>query len=201
MKSNALFSAFRSQTPKSMEKLEEILAGCLANDEKCKEWIYKSFYGYLMGIVIRYHKDPSQAEELVNDSFMKVFKNLNTFTYPNDIEDLTKLFKNWIAKIASRTVIDYLRIDKNHRHHEEITEFLLPAEALTVPDKMNVGDILKLLNELPQLQKIIFNMYEIEGYKHEEVAAVLDIPVKDSRVYLARAKKQLRLLYSKLIQG
>ena len=186
---------------KPIRKLEDILAGCLADDECCREWIYRSFYGYLKGVIIRYHKDPEQVEELINDSFIKIFKNLAAFSYPEDAGLLPKAFKGWIARIASRTVIDFLRIGKNQAQHEELAEFHLPVNEITVLDKMNAGDILNLLNELPQLQKVIFNMYVMEGFKHEEIAAELRIPVKNSRVYLARAKERLRILYQQQIKG
>ncbi|MBE9586242.1 RNA polymerase sigma factor [Mucilaginibacter sp. JRF] len=182
-----------------MKKLEDILAGGITGDERCREWIYKSFYGYIMGVVIRYHKDSEQAEELVNDSFIKIFKNLPTFTYPDDPDELLKAFKGWIARIASRTVIDFLRVGRNNYQTEEITELHIVHEQVSVVDKMNANDILKLLNELSEIQKVIFNMHEIEGFRHEEIAAELNIPVKNSRVYLARAKDRLRTLYKQHI--
>jgi RNA polymerase sigma-70 factor (ECF subfamily) len=198
MKSNALFSIFRgSAHVKPIRKLEDVLAGYLSGEEESGEWLYKTYYGYLMGIVLRYLKETAQAEELVNDSFMKIFKNLHGFIAPDDPEMLPKAFKAWVARITSRTVIDHLRISKNRRHSEELTEFHFPEGQVTVLDKLNAGDILKLLDELPQLQRVIFNMHEIEGYKHEEIASAMQIPVKNSRVYLARAKDRLRLLYKR----
>lgn len=198
MKYNALFSIFRgSARVKPIRKLEDILAGCLAGDEKSREWIYKSYYGYLMGVVLRYHQETAQAEELVNDSFMKIFKNLQGFRYPDDPDQLAKAFKGWMARITSRTVIDFLRINKNHRHQELLTEFHFPEGQVNVLDKLNAADILKLLDQLPLLQRVIFNMHEIEGFKHEEIAAALQIPVKNSRVYLARARERLRALYKR----
>jgi RNA polymerase sigma factor (sigma-70 family) len=198
MKSNALFSIFRgSAHVKPIRKLEDVLAGSLAGDEKSREWIYKSYYGYLMGVVLRYLKEPVQAEELVNDSFIKILKNLHGFIAPDDPELLAMAFKAWIARITSRTVIDHLRILKNNRHSELLTEFHFSEGQVTVLDKLNAGDILKLLDQLPQLQRVIFNMHEIEGYKHEEIASALQIPVKNSRVYLARAKDRLRTLYKR----
>jgi RNA polymerase sigma-70 factor (ECF subfamily) len=202
MKSNALFSIFRgSGHVKPIRKLEDVLAGCLSGNEESREWLYKSYYGYLMGIVLRYLKETVQAEELVNDSFMKIFKNLHGFIAPDDAELLPKAFKAWIARITSRTVIDHLRVSKNHRHAEQLTEIHFTEGQVTVLDKLNAADILRLLDELPQLQRIIFNMHEIEGYKHEEIASAMQIPVKNSRVYLARAKDRLRSLYKRNYQN
>ncbi|GAA4336493.1 RNA polymerase sigma factor [Mucilaginibacter gynuensis] len=200
MKSAALLFKFKSQAKvKPIKKLDDILIGCLSDDEQCREWVYKSFYGYLMGVVIRYNNDVSQAEELVNDSFIKIFKNIRMFIHPEDPENLLKAFKGWIARIASRTAIDFLRIAKNNQATDELTEMHTLTDHVTVVDKMNAQDILKLLNNLPQIQRVIFNMYEIEGFKHEEIATELNIPVKNSRVYLARAKERLRALYQQTL--
>lgn len=184
---------------KPIEKLQDILIGCSDNDEQCQEWVYKSFYGYVMGVIVRYNKDVSQAEELVNDSFIKIFKNIRMFIYPEGSENLLKAFKGWMAKIASRTAIDFLRISKNIQTNDELTEVHSLADHYNVLDKMNAQDILKLLDDLPQIQRIIFNMYEIEGFKHEEIANELHIPVKNSRVYLGRAKERLRILYQQTL--
>jgi RNA polymerase sigma factor (sigma-70 family) len=200
MKSTALFINFKNEARvKSIRRLEDILAGCIDGNETCREWIYKAYYGYARGVISRYTPDQELTAELVNDSFVKVFKNVQAFVMPAEAEFIEKAFKGWLAKIASRTVIDFLRIAKNHHQTEEITELHMPESSVTVLETMNVRDILSLLEQLPQLQKVIFNMYEIEGFKHEEIATVLNIPVKNSRVYLARAKDRLRLLYQQHI--
>ncbi|MXV50290.1 sigma-70 family RNA polymerase sigma factor [Pedobacter sp. HMF7647] len=197
MKAAAIFLKFRDKERviKPIKTLDEIIAGCLNNDESCREWIYKSFYGYLTGVIRRYTSDIQNVEELVNDSYIKIFRKLQSFQHPEDPAKLMAAFKGWMAKIASRTVIDFLRIDKNQFPLVELTELHPVAEHLTVIDKMNAADVLKLLDELPQLQRVIFNLYEIEGFSHEEIAAELSITASHSRTYLARAKARLRTLY------
>lgn len=174
---------------------------CINDDDKAKEMMYKSFYGHLMSITVRYiGTEYGVAEELVNDSFIKIFKNLHTFIIPDDKEILLKLFKGWISKITSRTAIDFLRIDKNQNYTDELNEDISHTDHITVLNKMNVHHILSLLDELPQLQRIVFNMYEIEGFKHEEIAVMLHISKNHSRVILARAKDKLRLLYKESLK-
>lgn len=141
------------------------------------------------------------AEELVNDSFIKIFKNLHVFIIPDDKETLLKIFKGWISKITSRTVIDFLRTNKNQSYTDDLNEDISHTDHVTVLDKMNVYDILNLLNELPQLQRIVFNMYEMEGFNHEEIGVMLNISKSHSRVNLARAKNKLRLLYKESLKG
>jgi RNA polymerase sigma factor (sigma-70 family) len=185
-----------------MLNLEDAIIGCQQNKNKSKEMIYKSFYGYLMGVIIRYVNDRNDAEELVNDCFVKIFKNIATFTFPNNTEELPKAFKGWIAKISSRTSIDFLRTKKTRVYVDDLDDHQHPVSEVNVISKMHVQDILFLLDAIPETQRIIFNMYEIEGFSHEEIAKMLDISGSSSRVYLTRAKNKLRTLYSKsLIQS
>ncbi len=182
-----------------MLNFEETIVGCLHNQNKSKEMIYKSFYGYLMAVVLRYANDRDDAEELVNDAFIKIFNAINQFNFPTNKEEHQKAFKAWIAKIASRTAIDFLRTKRNLISIEEIVEEQEPLTEINIITALNVKDILKLLDALPEIQKLIFNLYEIEGFSHDEIAKSLNIPESSSRVYLTRAKNKLRMLYSKTI--
>jgi RNA polymerase sigma factor (sigma-70 family) len=176
-------------------KLDQIIIACIRDEKKNKEWMYKYFYGYIMAVILRYVKQVDIAEELVNDSFIKMFRHLARFRLPDDPAVHLKAFKGWIARIASRTAIDFLKVNKNHHYSEEIKEETNFAESVNVIDKMQFQDILALLDDLPEIQRIIFNMFEMEGYSHQEISETLSIPIKNSRVYLARAKKHLRQLY------
>lgn len=182
-----------------MLKFEDVLAGCLKNDNKCKEVVYKSFYGYLMGVILRYVNDRNDAQELINDSFIKIFKSIGQFSFPKNKGDLDlqKAFKGWIARISSRTAIDFLRSRRIHLSVDEIEELQQPLTELNAISQLNVQDIMKLLGQLPETHKLIFNMYEIEGFSHDEISKLLNIPESSSRVYLTRAKNKLRALYSK----
>jgi len=178
-----------------MLKFEDAIAGCLRNDNKSKEMVYKSFYGYLMGVTLRYVDDRNDAEELVNDSFIKVFKSIGQFNAPKYSDQLQKAFKGWIARISSRTAIDFLRSRRTFLYVDDIVEEQQPLTELNAISQLNVQDIMKLLNELPETHKLIFNMYEIEGFSHEEISKMLNIPESSCRVYLTRAKNKLRELY------
>jgi len=178
-----------------MLNFEDAIAGCLKNDNKSKEMVYKSFYGYLMGVTLRYVEDRNDAEELVNDSFIKIFKSIGQFNGPKYNDQLQKAFKGWIARISSRTAIDFLRSKRTFLYVDDITEEQQPLIELNAISQLNVQDIMKLLNELPETHKLIFNMYEIEGFSHEEISKILNIPESSCRVYLTRAKNKLRELY------
>ena len=180
---------------KKILDVEEIIKGCKKDDNASKEMMYKSFYGYLMGIILRYVKNSYDGEELVNDCFIKVFKNINSFQAPNNKAELQKSFKGWLARIASRTAIDKLRTAKNQSYIDDLTEDEHPSNQVSVTSDLHVQDILKLLNELPDTHRLVFNLYEIEGFAHDEISKMMSIPESSSRVYLTRAKNKLRALY------
>lgn len=152
-----------------------------------------------MGIILRYVSNSYDGEELVNDCFIKIFKNIEGFQPPGNSADLNKTFKGWIVKIASRTAIDKLRTLKNQSYVDDLSEAEHPATHVSVASNLHVQDILKLLNNLPDNQRLVFNLYEIEGFAHEEISKMMNIPESSSRVYLTRAKNKLRTLYLKTL--
>ncbi|SEQ89745.1 RNA polymerase sigma-70 factor, ECF subfamily [Pedobacter rhizosphaerae] len=180
---------------KRILSFEEILKGCVKNDNGCKEMMYKSFYGYLLGIILRYTKNTSDSEELVNDCFIKIFKHIGTFKAPQNPEELKKSFKGWIAQIASRTAIDKIRTAKAKFYVDDLGEDEHPVSQVSVTSDLHVNDILNLLNHLPDTHRLVFNLYEIEGFAHDEISKMLNFPESSSRVYLTRAKNKLRTLY------
>ncbi|MEN0055076.1 MAG: RNA polymerase sigma factor [Mucilaginibacter sp.] len=182
---------------KPILKFKELILKCVADNSKAHELLYKSYYGLLMGIAVRYVTDEYLAEEVVNDSFVKIFKNLKNFILPDDVEQQQKLFYSWAGRIVSRTSIDHLRTNKKHIYADYPNDTILISDHITVLSSLHVSDILKLLDQLPALQRIIFNMYELEGFNHEEISEELNISQGHSRVVLARAKKNLRAFYHK----
>ncbi len=154
--------------------LRQIIEGCVNKDITCEQLLYKSFYGYVAGVTLRYLREREMVKELVNDVFLKIFNKIQDFHFVGDDPELTKVFKGWIGKITANMAIDKFRSHKQLVH---------------------VEDVLALLNKLPPLQHVIFNMYAIEGFSHEEIAKELNMLPNTSRVYLKRAREKLMILY------
>ena len=163
--------------------------------ERGKAFIYRSYYGYAMAVVLRYVSAEMEAEEIVNESFVKVFRKIDAFEMHTEDEILEKTFKSWLARIAVNTSIDVLRRKKPTDLLEDTSEADLKPHAVMIADTLAVQDILKLLDRIPELQRTIFNLFEIEGYSHDEIGQLLNIPESTSRTYLTRAKQRLRKLY------
>lgn len=175
--------------------IEILIDECRNNSWQHREALYKRYYGYIKGVVVRYTADYHVTEELVNDSFLKIFSNLAFFNPPEQVADVQRSFKSWMAKIASRTAIDFLRTKKPGFAEVEDTHLVNHSYRQTPGSE--VSEIMRLLNELPEVQKTVFNLYEIEGFSHEEISRLLGINENVSRVYLSRAKEKLKKLYTK----
>jgi RNA polymerase sigma-70 factor (ECF subfamily) len=180
---------------KKLSSLHDALERCLRDREDGKAFVYKKYYGYLMAIIIRYVKQDVDAEELVNESFVRIFRKLESFNKDIDDENLEKSFRAWIGRIAANISIDFLRSKKQLYSVEDMAEGDMHTPSVQLDSRLEVNEILSLLEQLPEIQKTIFNLYEIEGYSHDEIAQMLNIPDSTSRTYLTRAKQKLRKLY------
>ncbi len=170
------------------ETLEFIVQGCIKKKEKFQELLYKKFFGYAFSVALIYNHQRSDALEVVDDSFVKVFSKIGEY-------DASKPFQGWLRKIVINTSIDHLRRNNKNHLFVEPEKYPIHDEAPSAISLLAVQDIIEILNLLPHLHKTVFCLYEIEGYSHEEIADQLGIPVSSSRVYLTRAKKQLRALF------
>jgi len=171
------------------------------NDERAKELIYKRMYGYVTAVVCRYIKNSYDVEEMVNETFIKAFKAIHSFTYSEKDEDkIEKFFFGWVGRIAVNLSIDHLRSRKHFQANDDLVEEELKLVSVLPSDELEVHDILKLLDQLPPIQKTIFNLYEVEGFSHDEISTKLNIPESTSRTYLTRGKQRLRLLYKQLME-
>lgn len=170
-----------------LKKHAEVIEGCRERRPHSQERLYKMFYGYAMAVALRYCTNREDAVEVVNDSFIKVFDKIDQFV-------ISKPFKPWLRKIVVHTAIDNIRSNKKFQHTVEM-EHVQAAAPIDHEADLNAQQIYKLLNHLPDLHRLVFNMYEIEGYSHREVSEQLEIAESSSRTYLARAKNRLRTLY------
>lgn len=166
-----------------------ILKGCIKGKSKYQEALYKQYYAYGMSVSLRYAHNRDEAVEIMNDSFIKVFENIAKYNKDHS-------FKSWFRRILINTAIDHYR--KNNKHYNHLDEDAIDDELVDVSlvNKLDLNDLMSLLNELPEQYRITFNLYEIEGYSHDEIASILNIAVGTSRSNLARAKKILRKAFS-----
>jgi RNA polymerase sigma factor (sigma-70 family) len=163
----------------------KLVRQCKRGDLKHQEMLYKQFYGYAMGIGLRYSANRDDALEAVNDAFIKVFNTIKSF-------DEKLPFKPWLRKVIVNTAIDRRRKNLRHLAEADLDEAVFIATPALAVSNLNANDILTMMQLLPEVNRVVFNLYEIDGYSHEEISMMLNIAASSSRVYLGRAKERLR---------
>ncbi len=177
--------------------LHDIIEGCKCNNNKDCKNLYERYYGYSLKIVFRYIYRYDKAVDVVNDGFVKVFSKLDRFNY--DIsQNIEMMFMGWLRTIMINTSIDRLRKD------DYLPEIGINNEGIWIEDKSQAADdsllYKELINEikrLPPAYRTVFNMYVIDGYKHQEIADILKIAVGTSKSNLSKAKTLLKSYINK----
>lgn len=169
----------------------DLIKGCIDGRLAFQEMLYKRYFSFAMSICVRYTKNKDEAMEVVNDGFMKMFDSLTDY-------NIDRSFKSWFSKILVNATIDSYRKGLKHGGNLSL-ELVNEAEDIepNIDKVLSAEDILKLFGELPEAYRLTFNLYEIEGYSHEEIGEMLGIAESTSRSNLTRAKKMLRTLYNK----
>ena len=180
----------------SEDEMTYHIEGCAQNNRESQKILYNSFYGYAMVVCERYTSNQDDAMEILNDSFLKVFKQIHR--YKPAYSDTISSFKGWVRKIVIYTAIDYFR--KNHKHRETVdldnVMYQVPSKEEDVVDKLNYETIIQALRDLSPGYRAVFNLFVIEGMSHEMIAKKLDITVGSSKSNLSKARKQLqKILY------
>ncbi|RYY07252.1 MAG: RNA polymerase sigma factor [Sphingobacteriaceae bacterium] len=166
---------------------QELIRQCKNGNLKYQELLYKRLYGYAMGIGLRYSASRDDALEVVNDAFIKIFN-----TIKNVDEQLP--FKPWLRKVIINTAIDLRRKNNRNLAKADLDEAIIVTTPPLAIHQLNANDIMLMLNALPEINRLVFNLYEIDGYSHDEISKMLKIAESSSRVYLSRAKERLRKL-------
>lgn len=174
---------------------QKLIEGCRNNNLKCQEMLYKHFFGYALTIAVRYTGERSKAIEVVDDSFIKVFEKIILY-------DKEQNFKGWLRKIVINTAIDEIRKQqgRNQKEREIYGKDILSNTVNDTDSELHFSELHELTRCLPHMHRSVFNMFEIEGFNHKEIAELLQISESSSRTYLTRAKKELRKLYKKYFQ-
>lgn len=180
-----------SVNPELGIKVEALLKGCLKNDRQSQKMFYEHFYAYGMSICLRYTNSRSEATEVLNEAFMKVFTKLELY-------DAQKSLKGWIRRIMINTSIDYYRQNHRYTKSEDIDNAMHISSPESTLSNLSYDEIISEIQELTPAYRNVFNLYVIDGYKHEEIAEQLGISVGTSKSNLSRARTILQNRLAKL---
>lgn len=166
---------------------QEIIEGCLKHSRKAQQQLYDKYSRFLYGICLRYSSDRAEAEDILQDAFIRVFFNIDEYSGAGS-------FPGWLRKVTVNTAITHYHRTLKHRYHVDIEEYKCneTGSASFEEDLFSSDELIKVLNELPPGYKMVFNLYAIEGYKHREIAEILNIDVNTSKSQYSRARAMLR---------
>lgn len=170
----------------STPELEHILQGCLANDRGAQEKLYKKYYGKMMGMCMRYLRNSDDAVEVLNTAFLKVFQNLHRYQSQGP-------FEGWMYSIVRNAIIDQIRSRVKYKEESSIEahEQTFGVEP-GILQQLFARDILAHLQRLPETSRLVFNMFAIEGFKHEEIASMLGISAGTSKWHVSEARRLIK---------
>ena len=167
------------------EQLNTIIKGCRKQDRQSQKELYRHFYAYGMSICVRYAEDENAAITVLNDSFMKVFNRIKSYN-PD------RPFKPWLRTVIVNTAIDYVKKRNKIMKREELSEAENAAIREDIFSRIGYQELIGMVQSLALSYRTVFNMYVIDGFKHEEIAQKLNISVGTSKSNLSKARAKLR---------
>ena len=171
-------------------ELDRIVDQCKSNNHKAFEIVYKKYYRILLGVALRYSGNMQEAEDVLQDSFIKIFNSIKSYNNKGS-------FEGWMKRVVQNTAINNYR--DRVKYDIYIDEFdkedALTHESInTVFESFNENDIITLLNSMPEGYRLAINLYFIDGYSHSEISEMLKITIGTSKSQLYKAKNYLKNL-------
>ncbi len=170
----------------------EIVKACLEGDREKQGLLYEKYAPLMLGVCMRYFRDRDEAQDALQEGFIRVFTKLRSFKEKGSLE-------GWIRRVIINTALNYYRGNIKHYYHDDINEmeeFIEDDKA--VGDQFEREDLLNIIKSLPDGYRIVFNLYEVDGYSHKEIAEMLNISANTSKSQLLKARKQLQKKLAKL---
>jgi RNA polymerase sigma factor (sigma-70 family) len=165
---------------------EELVKGCIREHRASQQKLFEQYAGKMMSVCLRYARSREEAEDLLQDAFMKVFDHIAEFQFKGSLE-------GWIRRITVHTAL------RNYQRQRLRMEFAAEewnydgAEGPEVYARLDEEDLLRLISRLPDGYRVVFNLFAIEGFSHKEIAETLGIQESTSRSQLVKARKMLQV--------
>ena len=166
----------------------EIIEGCLRNERKWQERLYKQYFDTMYAMLLKHTKNSDLSLEVLNSGFLKVFQNLSSFRGDGS-------FEGWIRRLVYNTMVDFYK--KENKYHN----FIILSEEDGERNPSGIGNIyleelLNMINDLSDATARVFKLYAIEGYNHKEIGDLLNISEGTSKWHLSEARRRLRTIYT-----
>lgn len=164
-----------------MTNESDLIEGCIRGDRKMQYELYERFASKMYGVCLRYAANTEEAEDILQEGFIKVFKKISSYRGDGS-------FEGWIRRIFVNTAIEHFRKKSYLQPISEKEESSIEGKYVSILDKLAEKDIIKLIQQLSPGYRTVFNMYVVEGYTHKQIAEVLNISEGTSKSQLSRAK-------------
>ena len=171
----------------------QLIAALKRGEGRAHKVVYERFSGKMLAVCIRYCANRDDAEEIMLDGFMRVFEKIEQFR-----EDGS--FEGWIRRVMVTESLMFLRKNKQWRQEVPIEDVTVEPDYAWADTSVNENDLLRMVNQLPDGYRTVFNLYAIEGYSHAEIAEMLGISEGTSKSQLSRARMLLQANLKKLEQ-
>jgi RNA polymerase sigma factor (sigma-70 family) len=159
----------------------DLLVGCMQGDRRMQEELYRRFSPRMYAVCLRYAGNAEEAEDILQEGFIKVFKKMDSFRGDGS-------FEGWMRRIFVNTAIEHFRRKRYLMPVTEKEENSIEGKYTSALDDLGAKDILALIQDLSPGYRTVFNMYVVEGYTHREIAEMLGISEGTSKSQLSRAK-------------
>lgn len=166
-------------------RLQTLWDGCLRNDRKQQEMLYKVLAPKMLAVCMRYAKDKDEAQDVLQEGFIKMFKNMSNYRGEGSLE-------GWIRRIMVHSAISRYRKAKNMVLVEDFSGQGIPVSTSYNDNGLEVRDLMNMVQQLPDTYRSVFNMYAIEGFSHQEISTKLGMSELLSRTTLHRARTILK---------
>ncbi len=178
-----------------------LLEGCKKNDRSSQQELYHLLSSYAMGICLCYAENQQEAEELLQEGFMKLYKNIQKFETNRHADQLSAL-KGWFKRILINTCIDQFRKNRHNIMTYTINEeFDMPAvNQATAIDQLSYKELVDAIRQLSPGYRQVFNLFVIEGLTHEDIAEKLGISIGTSKSNLSKAREKMKKIIVQLIR-
>lgn len=167
------------------EQLHKLIKECQAGNSIAQEKLYHAFSRKFFGICLRYSCDHTEAEDMHQEGFVKLFRKI-------DMYDFSGSFPAWSSRLFTNNCIDMLRKKPNLYTISEEYAYCLESDTVGAIEELYEQDLIKIIQELPIGYRTVFNLYIIEGYSHKEIGEKLNINEGTSKSQLNRARKLLQ---------
>lgn len=161
---------------------EEIIAGCKARNPLFQKALYEKYSRKMMGVCMRYSGNREEAQDILQDGFVKIFEKIESFQSQGS-------FEGWVRRIFVNTALDNIRRNKENKLLADIDHVGYSLDSgMSIEGDINAADLLKMLQKIPAGYRVVFNMFAIEGYSHKEIADELGVSESTSKTQFLRAK-------------